>query len=188
MRYVIVALVFTCLFAGAAAAQVTNGSFTSGLAGWGTAVTGFGTVGPDAYGAPANSARLTTNGSLLAFPVGTASLTQSFGCGSSFENGACAMSLDYFFSNMASASARITVSVDGNPVYTADHGANLSAFIPVTFTAGCGLHNLAVDVTYLSGGAVSGWAFWIDNVTAECVQDVVPVDASSWGTIKAWYR
>ena len=176
------------VLAGASQAQVTNGSFDSGLAGWGTATTVFATVAPSTYGSPANSAQFSASGSIFNTPIGTAKLTQSFGCGSSFEDGYCMMSFDYTFARNMDGAARISVLVDGNPVYTADHSANLNGFVPVSFTAGCGLHQLEITTSYLSGNALSAWSFWVDNVTAACLPNEVPTESGTWGSIKATYR
>ncbi len=188
MRHLLALLVFVILLAGVAQAQVTNGSFAGGLSSWGTATTLNATLTPSAFGSPANSAQFSANGSIFNTPIGTATLTQTFGCGSSFENGFCMMSLEYNFAHNMDAAARITVLVDGNPVYTADHSANLNAFVPVTFTAGCGLHQLAITASFISGNALSSWSFWVDNVTASCQPSEVPTEAGTWGSIKATYR
>jgi hypothetical protein len=188
MRHLFAPIALVCLLAGASQAQVTNGSFASGLSSWGTATTAFATVAASTYGSPANSAQLGARGSFFNTPIGTATVTQTFACGSSFENGFCMMSFDYDFARDMDAAARITVLVDGNPVYTADHSANLNGFVPVTFTAGCGLHQLEITASFLSGNALSGWSFWVDNVTAACLPNEVPTESGTWGSIKATYR
>ncbi len=187
MRHLILTILVLGLLASAATAQVTNGSFTGGLTGWATTTTGYGTVVADGFGSPANSARISANPPMFAWPAGTGSVSQSFGCGSSFENGYCMIALDYYFLRNGEATALFAVKIDGNEVYSNVHTANENGFIPLSFTAPCGLHTIEVTGSYLSGASLTNWGFWVDNVTAECVP-VVPEEEASWGSIKAGYR
>lgn len=187
MRHLFLTILALGLLAGAASAQVTNGTFDSGLTGWAASATVNGSVAWDTFGLPANSARLGASNPPLGLPVGSATITQSFGCGGSFDDGSCVVSLDYVVASSFGAVIRIEVKLDGNQVWSSDHSSNWSGVIPVSFTAPCGLHNLEVSATYQSGGFHDGWRSWVDNVTAECVPTVA-TDAAAWGTLKTMYR
>ncbi|MBK6897784.1 MAG: hypothetical protein IPH09_00435 [bacterium] len=187
MRHLLLTILALALLAGTAAAQVTNGTFDSGLTGWATAATLNGSVAWDTFGFPANAARLGATNPPLGLPTGSASIAQSFGCGGSFDEGSCVVSLDYAVASSFGAVIRVEVKLDNNVVWSSDHSSNWSGVIPVSFTAPCGLHNLEVSATYQSGGFHDGWRCWVDNVTAECVPTVA-AETEAWGAVKAGYR
>jgi hypothetical protein len=187
MRNLLLPGLLSLVLVSSASAQVTNGSFNSGLAGWTSAATGFGSVAADPYGNPNNSARITTTNALFSPPAGSGSISQTFGCGSSFETGLCMISLEYQANTFNGAVARFAIEIDGNEVYSFDHSISTSGFIPVTVSAPCGLHTIKLTGSNVSGGTFSGWAFWIDNVSAQC-ETPIPSRGSTWGGVKALYE
>lgn len=187
MRHLLLTILALGLLAGTAAAQVANGTFDSGLTGWAASATVNGSVAWDTFGLPANSARLAATNPPLGLPVGSATITQSFGCGGSFDTGSCVVSLDYLVSSSFNAVVRVEVKLDGNEMWSSDHSTSWGDVVPVSFAAPCGLHHLEVTATYQSGGFHAGWACWVDNVRAECVPTVAG-ETAAWGAIKAGYR
>lgn len=188
MRPLLWILLFGCLLAPSAHAQVTNGFFDDGLNGWSTTTSGTGTVVADSYGNPANAARISAQTSGFVPASGGGSIAQSFGCGGSFDTGVCVISLDYRFTTDFAASARITVLVDGSELYVMDHAATMNGFTTLTFAVACGLKSLVVDVTTLDAPWPAAWAVWVDNVTAVCEPPVSTDAGEHWGTLKSTYQ
>jgi hypothetical protein len=170
-----------------ASAQITNGSFDAGLTGWAPSVNGFGQISPHSFGNPINSALITTTNSIFVAPVGSGTLTQQFGCGSSFDPGVCVVSLDYIVFMFGNPTITFEVVIDGNSVYQLNHSTPTIGWLNVTAQVPCGLHNIAIAASFQAGTDFNTWSVHIDNVTATC-QSIVPTEPSTWGRVKALYR
>jgi len=144
------------------AAQIVNGTFDSGGAGW--TATG-GAVFPSAGGNPGGYAA--DNG----YP---ATISQVFDCGGTGNT--CLIGWD--FKRDGGGSETFRVSIDGNALYECVSCSGDFSWTHQTVTTTCGTHTLAIEWTDQAHAAVL-----VDNVTAECVL-TVPVEPNSWGTIK----
>ena len=186
MRALLAFVLVSALLAAPAAAQITNGDFNAGLTGWLPVTSGVAAIAANPFGNPANSAQIFETASGFTLPNGVGTLSQQFGCGSSFEPGPCVVYLEYMaFANFG-ASVQVEVWVDSNLYYTMNHPGPSNAWIPVTFAVGCGLHRIDL-VANGTGGPLTEWSVHFDNVTASCVAPV-PTEGRTWGGIKALYR
>lgn len=187
MRAILTTLLLAFVVAAPAAAQITNGSFDSLLSGWTTSVTGNGYAIPNAFGNPANSARLTAVTTIFGGPSGSATIQQTFQCGAGGGSGSCVVSWDYIaFTEEPAVS--VMAWIDGTPVYSAMHtSGQRSEWTRITRMAGCGEHTLIITAVVSTVTSDAPWNVYVDNVTAGC-ESPVPVEGRTWGGIKALYR
>lgn len=186
MRKLITITCLSLLVASGARAQITNGNFDAGLAGWLPVASGMAAIAANAFGNPANSAQVYETASGFQMPIGDGTISQQFSCGSSFEPGPCVVYLEYMAFAQFGASVQVEVWVDNTLYHVGIHPGNTNAWLPVTFPVGCGLHRIDL-VAYGTGGPLTEWSVHFDNVTASC-NSPVPVEGKTWGGIKALYR
>lgn len=178
-----IAVALAAAGAAPAVAQVNNGTFDAGLAGWTVTTTGGGGVAVVSNGNPAPGVRLWNQFD----NAGSATLTQTFECGGGAE-GMCFLSLDYAtdvtggVTNMA-----VTVKLDNVVMYSTIHNSTVMTYTPVLFSAPCGQHTLEISAGSSATLPWSNWMMIVDNVTAACVPPV-STERSTWSGLKATYR
>lgn len=140
-------------------------------------------------GNPDSSVKIYSTASSLSPPTGSASISQTFGCGGSFDPGSCVISFDVLLGAFG-ATARLTVLVDGGEAYSETFNTS-SPWKNVEIHEPCGLHTLEIEGQYVGGNAATSWAIHVDNVTGTCMlpNSVEPsIGTSTWGRAKGRYR
>lgn len=184
MRALLPALFAFSLLSAPAAAQITNGDFSNGMTGWTTASSPPVTVYQYlAFGLPTPSALFSAP---ISSPLGFASTSQTFQCGSGAEAGTCVIAFDYYV-DVSSATVKIEAIVDGTTEYTLTRNTDTGGWVHAVVNVECGERALTVKVTCTSAGPFANWQVYVDNVTGAC-EVPVPTEASTWGKIKALYR
>lgn len=168
-------------------AQVQNGDFENGGAGWvvDPPPPGWTVDFPPAGGNPNGRAAIT---SPFGNSQGEACIRQSFQCSSPGAGDSCNISFDYRLESIDAApfSGRVRVLVDGVEMYvSAPTDFPGIPWTSVSITVPCGQHEIAlclqVDIEN------NGWQASFDNVRAEC-RGTVPTRPRTWGDVKLIYR
>jgi hypothetical protein len=163
----------------AASAQIVNGDFQGGYAGWSAtgcaAVTGSG-GNPGACGVVQY---LNTGTSCVG------ALSQTFNCGSA--GGTCQVTFDWRLDLLAGfGTAVFGLTADGGATWLFSAGAASGGWQQATVTLPCGPQTITFT-QYDGTRTLQDWEFRVDNVTAECV-DPVSSERGTWSRIKAQYR
>lgn len=165
-----------------AAAQIVNGTFDNGLAGWTVTTTGGGGSSVYSFGNPGPSVWLWNRFD----NAGSVTLTQTFDCGGDVD-GMCFLSLEYATDVTGGANMFVVVELDNVVVYSANHASTIQAYTPVLFSAPCGPHTLEITAGSTATWPFANWMMILDNVTASCVP-TVPTEVRTWSGLKAIYR
>lgn len=165
-----------------AAAQIANGSFDGGLAGWTATTVGSGDATVMGTGNPAPGAWLWNSDD----GAGSTTLAQTFNCGGNGD-GMCFLSLEYATDVTGAANMNVTVELDDMVVYSAVHPGTVSTYTPVLFSAPCGEHTIEITAGSTATWPFAHWMMILDNVTASCVPPV-STEGRSWSSLKATYR
>jgi len=167
-----------------ASAQIDNGDFELGDAGWSVInpvnwVIDF----PNAGGNPEGYAQIH---SPFGNSGGTGCISQVFDCGVPDPLNVCEIEFDYRSENWDANSnaGRVQVFVDGVLKYQAPESDQID-WTHIMFNVECGRHQIDLCLNVDDGN--NGWIACFDNVTAECMTPVQTAPGS-WGIIKDLYR
>jgi hypothetical protein len=168
----------------AASAQIDNGDFEQGGAGWAiNAPPDWMIDFPNTGGNPEGYAQIH---SPFGNSGGTGCITQIFDCG--IENGVdlCEISFDFRSENWDanSEAGRVQVFIDGVLEFQAPESDKID-WKHVTIEVPCGRHQIDLCLNVDDGN--NGWIACFDNVTAECMTPVQTLPGT-WGEMKDLYR
>jgi len=178
-------LILGLLTAGGALAQISNGDFEAGSAGWSLSAPSGWSIGVLPGGNPGDHGHIQ---SPWGNSAGTACFEQVFQCGEEDPTGVsdCIITFDYYLHNLdaSSGSGRINVLIDGNVEFSSPPGADWMDWISITLRVPCGLHSIALCLEVDPQN--NGWEAGFDNVFSECA-DSTPTAGSDWSTVKSLY-
>jgi len=170
------------LVAGAAFAQIDNGDFENGAAGWNADPAPNWTVEFLAQGGnPDGYARIM---SPFGNSEGESCIDQEFECGVPGDD-TCVISFDYFcrWIDSSELAGRVKVYLDGDLEFTSPAENDID-WTNATVTVPCGTHTIALCLEVDPGN--NGWEAGFDNVVADC--ESVSSDDETWSYLKAIYR
>lgn len=170
---------FATMLATGARAQVVNGDFQGGYAGWTAtgcaAVTGGG-GNPGACGV----VQYLNTGTFC-----TGALSQTFNCGAA--GGDCQVTFDWRLDQLAGfGTAVFGMTADGGATWAFSAAGASAGWQQATVTLPCGPQTITFT-QYDGTRTLQDWEFRIDNVAAVCV-DPVASEPGTWSRVKALYR
>ena len=154
------------ILGGSAAAQINNGDFSAGGAGWTVASPGGFWVVEflPVDGNPDGHAHMH---SPFGNSEGEACISQVFDCGTPGDPGVCGITLDYRHETWDSGplAGRVRVFLDGQLVHTSP-SEDVQPWTTIELSTPCGTHEIALCLQVDAGN--NGWDAGFDNVTAQC--------------------
>jgi hypothetical protein len=182
--WILVSLTLLHTMAAPALAQILNGDFEAGGAGWIViAIPPWVASFPPAGGNPNGYALIQSPSGNS--PGGLGAILQGFQCGTPGSGSECVIRFDFRLHQVDAAdnSGRVQVFIDNEPDYTSPSG-NID-WTTVTLRVPCGDHSIALALEVDAGN--NRWEASFDNVQADC-EVGTPVDPSTWGMIKSTYE
>ncbi|HOX24331.1 MAG TPA: hypothetical protein PLL30_01080 [Candidatus Krumholzibacteria bacterium] len=163
-------------------ADVINGDFENGGSDWSPNLPpDWSAVFPPAGGNPDGYAMIR---SPFAGPGGIGCIIQTFLCGEPEGGTECTIGFDYRLEQIDASpgSARIKVLIDGAESVVTDVPTDWAS---ISYVVPCGVHVMALCLEVDPEN--NSWVASFDNVRAECTGSV-PVDASTWTSLKGMFR
>jgi hypothetical protein len=169
-------------------AQVQNGDFESGGAGWTSQVTNYANVAFPSTGGNPNGCALVTNDLGITGEHGC--ILQTFECGQAGLNTSCTVRFDYQVQgfDVVGSHSEVTATVDGDVVFDQQFPPSTPGWSSVTVTVPCGTHVLGLCLDVLPGAI--GDPYWrasFDNVSGTCDTNI-GIEPRPWGAVKRLFE
>ena len=180
---IVSAIITIAFLATPALADVTNGDFQNGNAGWSeTSDPGLGVTYPPGGGDPDAYAHMESDFTNLG---GSVCISQTFICGDPNDGTECTMGFSYNLMpiDAVPGSAQITVNIDGFSDVVTDVAT--TGWEDVAYVQPCGTHT--IEICMVVDPSNNAWIGQIDTVRAVCTGGVSN-ENDNWGTMKTRYR